>query len=60
MEREEKERKRQRRIRINIEHVRKHNAKIIPDTPGCVRIDGPSRQSIGKVDNQGRITWIEI
>ena len=51
---------RQRQIRLNKEHVARHNANIIPDHPGYVRFHGPRRQYRGSVDSKGRITWTEI
>ncbi len=60
MNNEDRERERKRRIKENTDHVNRHNAKIIPDTPGYVRINGPRRQVRGSVDSQGYITWHEI
>jgi len=37
-----------------------HNRRIIPETPGTIRTDGPRRQYRCEVDSQGRKTWIEI
>ena len=50
----------QRQIRLNREHVRRHNANLIPDHPGYVRTEGPRRQYRGSVDSSGRITWTEL
>lgn len=50
--------------REKVERARKeateHNAKILPETPGYVRTEGPRRQFYCEVDSSGRKTWIEI
>ena len=38
----------------------KNNARLLPETPGCVRVSGPRRQYYTKVDSQGRVIFAEI
>lgn len=54
--REERER---RRIEALKERARQHNAKLFPETPGYVRIDGPRRQYRAEVIN-GELHYTEI
>jgi len=54
------DKKRRQRVEQAQREANEHNARIIPDTPGHVRIDGPRRQSKCTVDEDGRKTYTEI
>ena len=57
---QDKERERRERVEQAQREADKHNAKLLPETPGYVRVDGPRRQYRAEVDSQGRKTFVEI
>ena len=59
MKNKEKEEQRQRKLEENEKHAAFVNSRIIPETPGYVRHDGPRRQYRAEVID-GRLVYTEI
>ncbi|MCP4201809.1 MAG: hypothetical protein GY769_07745 [bacterium] len=59
MNENEKREAERRRIRELEQRAEEHNARIIPETPGYVRTEGPRRQTRASVRN-GMLHYEEI
>ena len=60
MDQAEREAKAHRDNAVAIVDAMRHNAQLMPEVPGRVRVDGPRRQSRLVVNDNGSLTSIEI